>query len=108
MVTKSGQFKTKLPTQYRTLKSSKKVLKKEGEKHNYSIIKCTICGKQKMEKYDLMDKETNTITTTIRECKNCKFINASSVFYNPVQATESQHPITYFKPSGSLEDKSSQ
>lgn len=103
MVTKEGQYKVKLPTQYRTKKSKKKVLKKEGDKHNYSIEKCPVCSKQKMEKYDVRDSTNNLAMITMRKCKNCNFINASSVFYNPPPENT---PITYFKPSGSLEDKS--
>lgn len=100
MPNKDGQYITRLPSQYRTKKSKKKVLKKEGDKHNYSIEKCPVCSKQKMEKYDLIDKGSSV---TMRKCKNCNFINASSVFYNPPPENT---PITYFKPSGSLEDKS--
>jgi hypothetical protein len=105
LVNKDGQFKTRLPTQYRTKKSSKKVLKKEGEKHNYSIEKCVICNKKKMEKYDLINKETNSKITTIRKCKNCNYVNSSSVVWEN-NNNNNNTPITYYKPAGSLQDKS--
>ena len=105
MVNKQGSYTNrKIPSFMKTKKSNKKVLKKEGDKHNYSIEKCPVCSKPKMEKYDLIDKENNNAVTTMRKCKNCNFINASSVFYNPAPENQS---ITYFKPAGSLEDKKS-
>lgn len=100
MVNRDGQTKTKLPTQYLTKKSKKKVLKKEGDKLNLSIVKCPVCNKQKMEKYD--KQEENNELIHINKCKNCKFINASTVaVYKP----EYPHTVTYFNPKP-LEDKS--
>lgn len=101
MINKQGSYKTKLPTQYKSKK--KKVLAREGDKHNYSIIKCVICNKQKMEKYDLIDQDNNKVT--IRHCKNCGFTNASDIVF------ENKEPITmglkWCKPAISeLEDKS--
>ena len=101
MVTKNSNYKVKLPTQLRSKKSTKKVLAKEGDKHNYSIIKCVICNKQKMEKYDLIDEQNNKVT--IRHCKNCKFTNASNIIFE--NTPSNTPPITYFKTSGALEDR---
>lgn len=106
MINKEGQYKTRLPTQYRTTsnKSKKKVLKKEGDKYNFSIERCPVCGKKKMEKYDVRDSTNSLAMITMRKCKNCNFINGSSVFYHPPE--EPTYHITWYKPSGSLEDKS--
>lgn len=99
MTNKQGSYTTKLPTQYRTKKSKKKVLKKEGDKLNLSIVKCPVCNKQKMEKYD---KQENNELIHINKCKKCNFINASTVaVYKP----EYPHTVTYYNPP-SLEDKS--
>lgn len=101
MVNKDGQTKVKLPTQYRTKQSKKKVLKKEGDKLNYQITKCPVCNKKKMEKYDIQQEENNELIH-INKCKNCQFINASTVaIYKP----EYPHTITYFNPKP-IEDKS--
>lgn len=108
MVTKEGQYKVKLPTQYRTKKSKKKVLKKEGDKFNYQIIKCVVCGKQKMEKYDLKDCKGEYIT--INKCKNCKYTNASVVQVFTSDGNDPYHDpnVTYFNPGKRiLEDKES-
>jgi hypothetical protein len=102
MVNRDGQFKTRLPTQYRTNKSKKKILKKEGDKLNYQIIKCVICSKKKMEKYDLKDPNGQTIT--INKCKNCKFTNASVVQAFTSEGDD-QYSVNYFNPK-QLEDKS--
>ena len=81
MVNRDGQVKTRLPTQYRTKKSKKKVLKQEGEKFNYQITKCVVCGKRKMERYDLKDPKGQLLR--VNKCKNCRYTNASEVIaYN--------------------------
>lgn len=107
MVNRDGQTKTKLPTQFKTNKSKKKILKKEGDKLNYQIIKCVICGKKKMEKYDLKSQDENSSrTVTINKCKNCKFTNASTItFYN--SEGDDQYSVNYFNPKA-LEDKTQQ
>lgn len=101
MVNKQGSYKTKLPTQYRSKSTTKKkkVLKKEGDKLNYTIVKCPVCNKRKMQKYDFK-QEINNELVHINECKNCKFINSSTVVY---QKPEYPHNITYFNPKP-LED----
>ena len=105
MVTKSSQFKTRLPTQFKTKKSKKKILKKEGEKLNYQIKKCVICAKRKMERYDLKDKETGQLVT-INKCKHCKYTNASVVTATASYNSDGDNPysVTYFNPKP-LEDK---
>ena len=103
MVTKQGSYKAKIPTQYRTKKSKKKVLKQEGEKFNYEIKKCVICGKKKMERYDLKDQKGAVVT--INRCKSCKFINSSEVIAYHNSDGGDPYTVTYFKPK-SLEDKS--
>ena len=105
MVNRDGQFKTRLPTQYRTKKSKKKILKKEGDKLNYQIIKCVVCGKKKMEKYDLKDENGEIVT--INKCKNCKYTNASVVTVSSWNSDgDSPYSVTYFNPQIPLEDKS--
>jgi len=100
LTNKQGSYTTKLPTQFRTRKSKKKVLKKEGDKHNLSIEKCPVCNKQKMEKYDLIYKE-NGSSVTIRKCKKCGFTNASSVVW--MNMNESKPSISFFDPKRVLE-----
>jgi hypothetical protein len=101
-VTKNSNYKVKLPTQFRTKKSTKKkVLKKEGDKLNLSIKKCVICNKKKMENYDIKDSKGELVR--INKCKNCNFLNASTIsVYKP----EYPHTVTYYNPP-SLEDKQS-
>lgn len=104
MVTKQGSYKTKLPTQYRTNKSKKKIIKQEGEKINYQIIKCVICAKKKMEKYDLKDPKGNVVT--INKCKNCKYMNSSVVtMYSWNSGGDNPYAVNYYNPKA-LEDKS--
>jgi hypothetical protein len=103
MVNRDGQFKTRLPTQYKTNKSKKKILKQEGDKLNYQIIKCVVCAKKKMEKYDLKDPKGELIT--INKCRNCKFTNASVVQASFTSDGGDPYVVNYFNPK-SLEDKS--
>jgi hypothetical protein len=104
MVNRDGQTKTKLPTQYRTNKSSKKkILAKEGNKLDYQIIKCVVCNKRKMEKYNLMDEKGQFIT--INKCKNCKYTNASVVTSFYESDGGDPYVVNYFNPAR-LEDKS--
>jgi len=106
LVTKQGSYKTTLPTQYRTKKSKKKILKQEGEKYNYQITKCVICAKKKMERYDLKDKEGTGQLVTINKCKHCKYTNASVVTATASYNSDGDNPysVTYFNPKA-LEDK---
>jgi primase-polymerase (primpol)-like protein len=103
LVNKDGQFKTRLPTQYRTNKSKKKILAKEGNKLDYQIIKCVVCAKKKMEKYNLMDEKGQFVT--INKCKNCKYTNASVVTAFYESDGGDPYVINYFNPAR-LEDKS--
>lgn len=111
MVNRDGQTKTKLPTQYRTKKSKKKILKKEGDKLNYQVTKCVVCGKNKMEKYEL--KDPNGELVTINKCKNCKYTNASVVTASYTSEGDNPYSVHYFNPNSvnyfnpkALEDKS--
>jgi hypothetical protein len=108
LVNRDGQTKVRLPTQYRTKKNTKKILKKNGDKLDYQIIKCIICGKRKMEKYDLQDEKGNRVT--INKCKQCNFINSSEVIaYNSDGNDPYADPnVTYFNPvkPKPLDDKS--
>ena len=102
MINRDGQVKTRLPTQFRTKKSKKKVLKQEGEKFNYEITKCVVCNKRKMERYDLKDTKGDLLR--INKCTNCKYTNASEVIaYN--SDGDDPYAVNYFKPKP-LEDKS--
>lgn len=98
------QTKTRLPTQYKTTtkKSKKKVLPKEGNKLNYEIKKCVICGKRKMEKYDLKQDDRYV---TINKCKYCKFINSSEVVAYSSDGGDA-YSVNYFNPKRLLENKS--
>ncbi|MDF2736313.1 MAG: hypothetical protein K0S93_169 [Nitrososphaeraceae archaeon] len=102
MVNRDGQTRTKLPTQYKTNKSKKKILKKEGDRLNYQIIKCVVCNKKKMEKYELKDQKGEMVT--INKCKNCKFTNASVVQAFTSDGSD-PYVVNYFNPKA-LEDKS--
>lgn len=101
---RDGQFKTSLPTQYRTNKSKKKILKKEGDKLNYQITKCVVCGKRKMEKYDMKDQNGEMVT--INKCKGCKYTNSSVVTASWNSDGNDPYSVTYFNPKTPLEDKS--
>jgi hypothetical protein len=103
MVNRDGQTRTKLPTQYKTNKSKKKILKKEGDRLNYQIIKCVVCNKKKMEKYELKDQKGEMVT--INKCKNCKFTNLSVVQVSYNSEGDDQYSVNYFNPKA-LEDKS--
>jgi hypothetical protein len=106
LVNKDGQFKVRLPTQYKTNKSKKKILAKEGDKLDYQIIKCVICNKKKMEKYNLTDEKGQFVT--INKCKNCKYTNASVVTVSSYPSDgDDQYSVNYFNPKPPLEDKSS-
>lgn len=75
MVTKDGQFKTKLPTQYKTNNKKKIIIEKEGSKLNYQKnIKCFVCGKRKMEKYYEKIVEDGRLYK-VKTCNYCNYSN---------------------------------
>lgn len=96
---KDGTYRTKLPSQFKSRKSKKKILSREGDKLNLSIRKCPVCSKKKMESYDIKENITETIVSEelihINKCRKCNFINQSTI---AVYRKEYPHTITYFDP----------